>query len=140
MGLIHVLLIHPADVQDRDGALLLLENKCPKDFPRMKKLWVDSGYAGRCERAIEEKFRWDVEVVRRPGEGVRGVWCLPGLEPPLLPRGFQVVKWRWIVERTFGWLNRFRRLSKDYEQLPESSAAFVLLSMCTLMIRRLVPS
>ena len=74
----------------------------------------------------------------RPGEGNRGVWCLPGQEPPPLPRGFHVVKWRWIAERTFGWLNRFRRLSKDYEQLPASSAAFIYLAMTCLMLRRLV--
>jgi transposase len=63
---------------------------------------------------------------------------LPDQEPPPLPRGFQVVKWRWIVERIFGWLNLFRRISKDYEQRPEFSVAFIFLALSTLMLRRLI--
>lgn len=58
----------------------------------MKKLWLDSGYAGRCKRWLEETFPWDIEIVRRPGEGNRGVWCLPGHEPPPRICGFQIVK------------------------------------------------
>ena len=100
---------------------------------------MDSGYAGRCKRALEAQLGWDVEVVRRPGEGQRYVWGLPGHELPALPTGFHVVKKRWIVERTFGWLGRNRRLSKDYEGTVASSETFVWLAMSALMLRRLAP-
>ena len=139
LGLIHRLKIHEANIQDRDGAILLLQEQQPQEFPRMKKLWLDSGYAGRCKRWVEETFKWDVEVVRRPGEGNRGVWCLPDQEPPPLPKGFQIVKRRWVVERTFGWFGRWRRLSKDYEQHPIVGEAFIYSAMTGLMLRRLAP-
>lgn len=137
MGLLHGLKVHEANIQDRDGALLLFEKNTNKDFPRMKRLWADSGYAGRCKKWLEEKFSWDVEVVRRPGECVRYVWCLPDQEPPPIQKGFQVVKRRWVVERTFGWFGRWRRLSKDYEQFPTVSEAFIHAAMTGLMLRRL---
>jgi putative transposase len=62
-----------------------------------------------------------------------------GKEPPALdiPAGFQVLPWRWVVERTFGWLGRNRRLSKDYEFLPETEEAFIYVGMVRLMLRRL---
>ncbi|XXF76350.1 IS5 family transposase [Myxococcaceae bacterium GXIMD 01537] len=128
-GLVHELLVHPANVQDRDGAQLLLGGKSREDFPRMRKLWVDSGYAGQCKGWLEENFGWEVEVVRRPNEGRQRWYGLPPvIERPPLPRGFMVVARRWVVERTFGWLNLFRRLSKDYEQKPASSEAFIWLA------------
>lgn len=140
MGLIHGLKVHEANIQDRDGAILLLQEHSSLEFPRLKKLWVDSGYAGRCKQWIESTFRWDVEVVRRPGEGCRGVWCLPGQEPPPLPRGFQIVKRRWVVERTFGWFGRWRRLSKDYAQHPVVEENFIYSAMGALMLRRITIS
>lgn len=137
LGLIHCLKVHEANIQDRDGALLLLQEKTTVDWPRMKKIWLDSGYAGRCKRWMEEKFSWEVEVVRRPGEGNRGVWCRIDQEPPPLPRGFQVVKRRWVVERTFGWFGRWRRLSKDYEATKTTSETMIYMAMTGLMLRRL---
>src|SRR6266536_2558317 len=112
MGLVHGVKVHEANIQDRDGAILLMQDKNPTQMPRMQKLWLDSGYAGRCKKWLEERFSWDVEVVKRPGEGVQGAWCLPDQEPPPRIVGFQVVKRRWVVERTFGWFGRYRRLSK----------------------------
>ncbi|WP_244238338.1 IS5 family transposase [Corallococcus terminator] len=140
-GLVHALRVHPASVQDRDGAQLLLGGKSREGFPRLRKLWVDSGYTGRCKCWLEEKFGWDVEVVRRPNE-VRQRWygLPPEIERPPFPRGFMLVARRWVVERTFGWLNLFRRLSKDYEQKPASSEAFIWLAMTALLLRRLAPA
>ncbi len=81
------------------------------------------------------------DVVRRPNEGRQRWYGLPPeFERPPLPRGFMVVERRWVVERTFGWLNLFRRLSKDYEQKPASSEAFSWLAMTALLLRRLAPA
>lgn len=87
----------------------------------MEKLWLDGGYSGQCVEKIKEQFGWDVEVVKRLGEG------------------FQILKRRWVVERTFGWLGRRRRLSKDYEQKIKSCESFLYLAMSALMLRRLAP-
>lgn len=73
-------------------------------------------------------------MVRRPR---RWYWVPPGGEPPPLPTGFQVLPRRWVVERTFAWLGRWRRLSKDYEEMPESTEAWIYLAMSRLMLTRL---
>jgi putative transposase len=82
---------------------------------------------------------WDLEVVKHWWTGLRWVWVPEGQEPPVLeiPAGFQVLPQRWVVERTFGWLGRNRRLSKDYEFLPETEEAFIYVGMVRLMLRRL---
>ncbi|WP_370039701.1 transposase, partial [Corallococcus sp. AB045] len=118
-GFVHELYVHPASVQDRDGAQLLLRGKSRRDFPCPHKLWRDSGNEGRRKCWLEENSGWDVEVVRLRNEG-RQRWygLLPRIERPPLPRGFIVVVRRWGAERTFGWINLSRRLSKDYEQKP----------------------
>src|ERR687896_10711 len=69
--------------------------------------------------------------------GVRWVWVGPGQEPPTIPRGFQVLPRRWVVERTFAWLVMYRRLAKDYEELPATSEALIYLAMSRLMVKRL---
>ena len=81
----------------------------------------------------------DLEVVKHWWTGLRWAWVPEGQEPPALdiPSGFQVLPQRWVVERTFGWLGRNRRLSKDYEFLPETEEAFIYLGMVRLMLRRL---
>ena len=68
---------------------------------------------------------------------MRSVWVAPGQEPPTLPTGFRVLKRRWVVERTFAWLGRNRRLSKDYEALPASEAAWIYAASCRLLLKRL---
>ena len=84
---------------------------------------------------IETVLGWSVEIVRKPR---RWVWCPVDVEPPPMP-AFTVLKRRWVVERTFAWLDTYRRLSKDYESLPESSEAMIQLAMINLMAHRLTP-
>jgi putative transposase len=81
---------------------------------------------------------WRVEAVQHPDAGRRWVWVAPGQEPPPAPPpGFRVLPRRWVVERTFAWLGRNRRLSKDYEALPETEEAWIYLAMIRLMAARL---
>lgn len=136
-GLLLALKVHAANISDRDGAQLVLEDM-PSRFPRIRKLWTDSGYNGRFRTwAAEHLANWDVEIVKHWWTGIKGVWVGPGQEPPAIPSGFQVLPKRWIVERTFAWLDQNRRLSKDYERLPTTSETFIYLAMIRLMLRRL---
>ena len=115
--------VHPADIQDRDGARLLL-NKLTGRFRELKIIWADGGYAGQLVEWVWKRTGWKLEIVRRP----RG------------KREFAVLPRRWVVERTLTWLGRCRRLSKDYERLVSSSEAWIRISMIQLMLRRLAPS
>jgi transposase len=135
-GLVLDVLVHPANITDRQGAKLLL-SPLKEAFPRLSLIWADSGYAGKLEAWVKEKLGWTLEIVKRPFEGLRYVWVPPGVEPPEIPRGFVVVKRRWVVERTFGWLGRSRRLSKDYEHLSESEQCWIYTAMIRLMLTRL---
>ena len=121
MGLLLAVVVHPANLQDRDGAKLVL-HKLKGRFPRLRLIWADGGYAGQLIEWARELGDWLLEIVKRPHES-RFV---------LLPR-------RWVVERTFAWLGRHRRLSKDYEALPESSETFILIATIYLMLHRLAP-
>lgn len=132
-GLLLAVRVHPADVADRDGAKLLLAGLGER-FPRLAKLWVDAAYQGPCARWITETLGWAVEVVRKPR---KWIWWPADSEPPPRPTGFQVLPRRWVVERTFAWLGRHRRLSKDYEVLPETEEAWCYLAMSRLMTARL---
>lgn len=127
------MVVHAANIQDRDGAKLLLTGLADR-FPRLAKLWVDAAYQGPCATWIRATLHWAVEVVRKPSSWV---WVGPGEEPPARPAGFQVLPRRWVVERTFAWLGRQRRLSKDYEVLPETEEAWIYLTMSRLMLVRL---
>ncbi len=123
MGLILALVVHAADIQDRDGAKLVLR-KLLGQFPRLKLIWADGGYAGQLIEWTWQLGHWVLEIVKRSDD----------------VKGFKVLPKRWIVERTFAWFNRYRRLSKDYETLPESSESMVYLVMIHLMVRRLKPA
>jgi len=127
--------IQPADIQDRNGAMetiLLARSR----YESLQKLWADGGYAGRCEVMVRESAGCDLEIVSRSDDAPRKVWITEGQEPPVTP-GFRVVRWRWIIERTFGWLGRYRRLSKDFEQNPASSLAWVEVALVAIVIHRL---
>jgi putative transposase len=137
-GLVLTVKVHAANISDRDGASLVLDG-IPKRFPRIRKLWTDSGYNGRfLSWAAKQLPNWDVEIVKHWWTGIKGVWVGPGQEPPTIPSGFHVLPRRWVVERTFAWLDQYRRLSKDYERLPTTSETFVYCAMTRLMLRRLV--
>lgn len=120
IGLVMMAVVHPADIQDRDGAKLVLE-AIEGLFPRLQLIWADGGYRGQLVDWVKSTFNWLLEIVKRPDDQV-------GFVP--LPR-------RWVVERTFGWLGRYRRLSKDYERLPQASEALIYAAMTHIMLRRL---
>ncbi len=127
------MVIHPADVADRDGAKLVLA-PLGERFLRLAKCWVDAAYQGRCATWITATLGWGVEVVRKPR---RWVWWPADSEPPPMPAGFPVLPRRWVVPRTFAWLGRYRRLSKDYEVLAATEEAWIYLAMTRLMVARL---
>jgi putative transposase len=95
--------------------------KLKNRFPRLQLIWADGGYAGKLVVWVSEFGNWVLEIVRR-NDNVKGFTVLPK---------------RWVVERTFGWLNRYRRLSKDYEELEETSESMIYLAMINNMTRRL---
>lgn len=132
-GLLLKVVIHAADIADRDGARLLLDG-LRAQLPRLAHLGVDAGYQGGGVRWIEETVGWRVEVVRKPR---RWGWYPEGVEPPPMPAGFPILPRRWVVERTFGWLGRNRRLSQDDEVLPATGEAWVTLAMSRVMTKRL---
>lgn len=120
LGLLLAVVVTSAAIQDRDGARLLLARlggACKK----LRLIWVDGGYRGRLLDWVAEHFHFRLRVVLRPEE----------------QKGFAVLPRRWVVERTFAWLNHHRRLSKDYEGLESSSEAMIYIVMIRLMLRRL---
>lgn len=122
MGLLLAVVVHRADIQERDGAKLLVQRAVKKGFARLQLIWADGGYTGAEFNAWVWKLAgWMFEVVKRP-EGTTGFTVLPR---------------RWVVERTFGWCGHSRRLSKDYEQLPETSESMMYAVMVRLMLKRL---
>ena len=120
MGLLLAVIVHSANLQDRDGARYLL-TYIAEWLPRVQTIVADGGYAGKLVRWVRDTFGWTLTVVKRTAEMV----------------GFEVLPARWIVERTFAWLGNYRRLSKDYEGRTEVSEAFVYVAMIHLMLRRL---
>ena len=138
-GLVVQALVHPADVPDGVGGRRLLEGipHLGQALPRLRHLWVDSAYQGGFKEWVEQTLGWTLAVVRRPR---RWYWVRADQEPPEVPRGFQVLARRWVVERTFGWLGRWRRTSKDYEYLPTTSACVIYAIMIRIMLRRLADS
>ena len=114
--------VTPADVPDVDGAYALLP-AAKAVAPGLAMVWVDGGYAGDWADWAAEEHRVAVTVVRRP----------PG------QRGFVVQARRWVVERTFAWLTRHRRLSRDYERYATTSETLIYLASCHLLLKRLHP-
>lgn len=114
MGLIIAVVVHCAGIQDRDGAKLVCM-KLVGCFPRLRLIWADGGYAGKLIDWMACFAGWTLQIVKRSDAA----------------RGFEVLPRRWVVERTFGWLMKFRRLSKDYEETIKSSEAWILLAMHT---------
>jgi len=132
--------VHEANIQDARGGKLLLA-PLKGIFPRLELIWAESGdkKEGFCEW-VKAELGWEVEIVEHPWSGLRGVLVPQGVEvdwQQIRPRGFRVLKRRWVVERTFAWLSTWRRLAKDYEVLPSSEEAWIYLVMIRIMLRRL---
>jgi putative transposase len=125
LGLVVAAVVHSAGIQDRDGAKFVLR-KLVGRFPRLKKILADGIYNGDIADWAKRIGGWILELVVRPAD-----------EPEEEKKKFKVLKWRWIVERTFAWLGRYRRLSKDYEGSTESSESWIYVAMTHLMLRRL---
>jgi putative transposase len=136
LGLVCKAHVTPADVSDRDGATGLLRRLDWRRFPRLRYGWVDQGYRGEFLGWVREHFGVRLQVVVRRDGGRRGRWLPPGAAPPQVP-AFQVEPRRWVVERSFGWLGRSRRLARDYEFLPATSEAVIYLAASHLLVRRL---
>lgn len=124
LGLLLMVVVTAAGISDQQGARQVFECLGEKQsfFPRLVRIWADSSYRGlQFMHWVMDSFRWILEVVTRPEEA----------------KGFVLIPRRWVVERSFGWLLWSRRLSKDYERLPQMSEAFIYVSMIRIMLKRL---
>jgi len=119
LGLLIAVGITAASVQDRDGAKLVFQEA--QEETRLKLIWGDGGYAGKLVETTRETFGWELEIVKRSDD----------------VKGFKILPHRWIVERTFGWLGRYRLFCREHEATIDSSRADVHLAMSHLMLRRL---
>jgi len=122
LGLLLCVKVLAGNIQDRDGAKQLL-NKIKERMPRLSLIWADGGYRGKLITWVATTCLWLLQVVKSNDD----------------VKGFVVLPRRWVVERTFAWLGRNRRLSKDYERSCESSEAFIYVAMIHLMLKRLKP-
>jgi len=122
LGLLLQGLVHPADLQDRDGGALLLATLLGR-WPGLKKLFADAAYQGPLFKQAVAELLPDlvIEIIKRSDQA----------------KGFVLLPKRWIVERTLGWLNRCRRLAKDFENLAATALAFLKLASIRLMLRKL---
>jgi len=122
LGLVLHAIVHPADIQDRDGGILLLSSLADR-FPLLAKLFADGAYQGPLFHKALAKVRPQLktEIITRSDQA----------------KGFVVLPKRWIVERTIAWLNRCRRLAKDFENRTRTAAAFAHLASIRLMVRKL---
>ena len=126
MGLLLAVVVHCAGIQDRDGAKLVFM-KMVGTFPRLKLFWADGGYSGQL-------IEWVAALTKSIGG-----WLLEIVKRSDAQQGFVVLPRRWVVECTFAWLSKYRRLSKDYEENTASSEAWIQVAMVHIMVRRLAP-
>ena len=128
LGLVLMVVVTAASVQDVAGAQAVLQALFDRikhskysRWCRLKLIWADGGYRGQLIPWVKSRFGWTLEIVAKLGDQV----------------GFQVLPKRWIIERTFAWLSRSRRLARDYERLPQTSEAFIYVAMIHVMLKRL---
>jgi len=142
--------VHSAKVMDYEGIKALLD-RAKGLFPRLSHLWMDAGYRGEAKGAdwVKKTLGWRVEIVSRPRKAApeevlmawAREWSKEGAKVDwqklLPPQGFVVLPRRWVVERTYSWIDQNRRMSKDYERLATTSEAFIYVAMSRLMVRQL---
>jgi len=142
--------VHSAKVMDYEGIKALLR-RADTQFPRLRHLWLEGGYRGEDKGKdwVEKTLGWSAELVEHPRQPApkevlmtwAKEWAKEGVavdwQKLLPPPGFRVLPRRWVVERTFSWIDHNRRMSKDYERLCASGEAFVYAAMIRLMTRRL---
>src|ERR1700731_1735872 len=122
LGLLLHAVVHPADIQDRDGGVLVLSTLFGL-YPFLQKLFADGGYQGPVFQKASAKLlpHLEIEIVKRSDHA----------------KGFELLPRRWLVERTFAWLNRCRRLAKDFENLTRNALAFLRLASIRIMLRKI---
>jgi putative transposase len=120
LGLLLLVVVHSAGIQDRDGAKLVFA-QAKERFPSLRLVWADGGYAGKLIGWLAALCGWVLEIVKRSDTA----------------KGFVLLPRRWVVERTISWVNNYRRLSKDYEYHTQTSEAFIQIAMIHVMLRRL---
>jgi putative transposase len=130
--------VHAASLPDRKGGQWVLE-AAGDAFPRLQHIWADQGYTGTMVRWAAQEHGWQVQVVYPQFRQLKRY------APELLAElgyesGFRVIPHRWVVERTFSWLGRQRRLSKDYERLASTEEVFIYLVAIRLLLARLAPA
>ena len=135
LGLPIAIQVQAGSVQERDGGPPVIAEAKRRD-PRLALVWGDSGFTGRCVEIVQQESGIALEIVKRPNEGDLKQWAPEGTIPELVTPAFKVLPWRWVVERTFGWLGRYRRLSKDYEATVKSSIAWMHIAFIRLLTQR----
>lgn len=120
LGHLLEVVVHAANVQDRDGAKLVLNKLSQDTQTHLHKLWADGGYRGKLVRWVRRRLNVVLSIVKRDPN----------------TKGFAVLPKRWVVERTFAWLGRFRRLSKDFERLLLNSEAMIYVASIKTLLRR----
>ncbi|GHG11612.1 hypothetical protein GCM10017783_24930 [Deinococcus piscis] len=137
LGLLLKVIVHPANLVDREGGKLLIDAVKGR-FPALEIVWADQGYTGKFKSWAAAQLHVDFVVVYPPWRQMRRYF------PELLEqqgfdsKAFHVIPRRWVVERTFAWLGRNRRLSKDYETLRETEEMWYYLAMSRILLQRLV--
>ena len=116
--------VHAADIQDRDGARLLFKRLWEETQDKIQKIWADGAYRGDLIDWVQESLDVVLDVVERDED----------------QDGFEVLPRRWVVERTFAWLGRYRRLSKDYERCTHSSEGVIYIASIQTMAKRIAAS
>ena len=120
IGCVLVALVHAANIHDSKGAQSVLE-RVFEAVPTLRRIWADQGYKGPLVEWVKKTFSCELEVVSRKG------------------KKFKVLPRRWVVERTFAWLSRYRRLVREYEKKPASSVAMIYVASIRIMLKKLFP-
>jgi len=119
IGCVLVALVHAANIHDSKGAQPVLE-RVFEAVPTLRRIWADQGYKGRLVEWVKKTFSCELEVVSRKG------------------KKFKVLPRRWVVERTFAWLSRYRRLVREYEKKPASSVAMIYVASIRIMLKKVL--